>query len=628
MFVSERFLFLFVLSLINIGIINAITEEEQLQLIETGLPLVVIETIDSEEPTFETVVAPPGSNGQSIKNATKVPGRMIIANGGITTYDSGDYEKDSLGITIKVRGNTSTIHPNHSYKIKLQKKADLLLRGDKRYKDKDWLLLGVTNLNTLIGFKVNEMVGLQWTPGYQYVNLVLNGDYKGIYMLAESVDRNADCRLNVDKNTGYVFELDAYWWNEDLYVESSFWESLNYTFKYPDSDDITEEQLSYFQKHIQKVEASFEDGTYPDYIDVESFAKWMLAHDILGNIDGAGSNIYLTKYDSTSTSKVMMGTLWDFDGIMCSKRWASAHDYLPYFRLLFNSDNNTFRKAYLNRWEEIKDSIFDNLYEYFTNFSQSAEGQAFDSSIIYHNTRWKSKLRLKHVETYLEGAQTFFTWRKQWLEDNIMFEPRVGDTITVGDVIYRVTSGSPGTVEVISTVKRDTVVIANIITSDKWRYTVTSIASDAFENAEEMTSIELPNTIISIDSVAFSGCTAVTSINCMAKTPPICGSMALDGINKKECILYVPKGCVEAYQSADQWKDFLFIEEGDTSDSLRGDVNGDGFVNGTDIQAVINFIVAGEYDEKADVNADDVVNGTDIQEVINIIVDEESLAAQ
>ena len=54
--------------------------------------------------------------------------------------------------------------------------------------------------------------------------------------------------------------------------------------------------------------------------------------------------------------------------------------------------------------------------------------------------------------------------------------------------------------------------------------------------------------------------------------------------------------------------------------ALRGDVNGDGIVNGTDIQAVINFIVAGQYDENPDVNKDGQVNGTDIQEVINIIV--------
>ena len=61
---------------------------------------------------------------------------------------------------------------------------------------------------------------------------------------------------------------------------------------------------------------------------------------------------------------------------------------------------------------------------------------------------------------------------------------------------------------------------------------------------------------------------------------------------------------------------------GDPEDptGLKGDVNGDSIVNGTDIQAVINFIVAGEFDEKADVNNDDKVNGTDIQEIINIIV--------
>ena len=56
---------------------------------------------------------------------------------------------------------------------------------------------------------------------------------------------------------------------------------------------------------------------------------------------------------------------------------------------------------------------------------------------------------------------------------------------------------------------------------------------------------------------------------------------------------------------------------------LKGDVNGDGIVNGTDIQAVINFIVAGEYDAKADVNNDGKVNGTDIQEIINIIVSQD-----
>ena len=56
---------------------------------------------------------------------------------------------------------------------------------------------------------------------------------------------------------------------------------------------------------------------------------------------------------------------------------------------------------------------------------------------------------------------------------------------------------------------------------------------------------------------------------------------------------------------------------------LKGDVNGDNKVNGTDIQAVINVIVDEDYAEEADVNKDSKVNGTDIQEIINIIVEEE-----
>ena len=73
------------------------------------------------------------------------------------------------------------------------------------------------------------------------------------------------------------------------------------------------------------------------------------------------------------------------------------------------------------------------------------------------------------------------------------------------------------------------------------------------------------------------------------------------------------------------WKDgyFRLASYSDINDVKIGDVNGDGKVNGTDIQAVINVIVDEDYVEKADINKDGKVNGTDIQEIINIIVEEE-----
>jgi hypothetical protein len=83
----------------------------------------------------------------------------------------------------------------------------------------------------------------------------------------------------------------------------------------------------------------------------------------------------------------------------------------------------------------------------------------------------------------------------------------------------------------------------------------------------------------------------------------------------------VPAASIEAYKATEPWSGFGFIFAL-PEPALRGDVNGDGVVNGTDIQAIINLIVAGEYDEKADVNKDNIVNGTDIQEIINIIVNQ------
>ena len=179
-------------------------------IISKGLPVLYIQTVDSEEPTCDYVSAPPGCMGKTIANATKVPGRMIIYQwiDGMDSvlYDSGDYVEDVSGMTIKIRGNTSAYYEKKPYKIKLQKKKDLLFRGDEAtYKDKEWLLLKYDYLLILAGFKVNEMLGLPWTPQLHFVSVVLNDRYRGLYMLCESVKRNPDCRINVDKNSGYIF---------------------------------------------------------------------------------------------------------------------------------------------------------------------------------------------------------------------------------------------------------------------------------------------------------------------------------------------------------------------------------------------------------------------------------------
>lgn len=387
------------------------------EVYNAGLSVVSITTVDGEVPTYEVVYPPSGCLGLSIKNATKVPARMTIARNGKVLYDSGEYVEGKSGLTMKVRGNTSAIQKKTPYKLKLQKKADLLNRGDK-YKDKNWLLINDEYLRAMVGLKVNELVGLQWTPAYEYVNFVFNGQYRGLYMLIESVDRNTDCRLNVSK-TGYIFEYDAYWWNETKSIYSQLYYCMQYTYKYPNSDDVTNEQHAYLKSVVNQFEKSLKDGDYDNYIDVNSFATWMVGRDILGCKDSAGSNIFLTKYDNSPDTKIMMGNMWDLDSSMKKEKeghWDGVHNQW-FWGYLFNSTNKRFVTAYKRRWNELKPDLFSQMDAYLTDFVNSEECTALDKSFVLDR-----KVAGKNKNTVAEVLGSYKQWfsdREIWLDGQI-----------------------------------------------------------------------------------------------------------------------------------------------------------------------------------------------------------------
>ena len=112
---------------------------------------------------------------------------------------------------------------------------------------------------------------------------------------------------------------------------------------------------------------------------------------------------------------------------------------------------------------------------------------------------------------------------------------------------------------------------------------VTTIGEAAFEDCSALTSVTIPNSVTKIGSSAFSacrnlkiltfgsglqsigreafsGCINITQISSEAVVPPTCRIKALNGINKSECKLIVPKNSLDAYKQADQWKYFSLIE--------------------------------------------------------------------
>jgi len=383
------------------------------------LPVLYINTIDSIMPTCDFVFAPEGAFGISTTNKTKVPGSIVLMENNEVVFDSGDYQENKSGMTIRIRGNTSAYYSKKKpYKIKLEKKGDLFGRGASQYNDKNWILIdeGGDKLYTMIGLKLNELLGLGgWTPAYRFVNVVFNGSYHGIYMLLEQIKRNADCRINISKQ-GYLFERDAYWWNENVYFKTQL--NKEYTLKYPDEDDVTDTQLDYLKQAVDKMEQSIIDGNYEEYIDVESFALWMLAHDILGTYDSGGSNIFLTKYDNTDNTKIKMSTLWDFDSsFKTTDNWARVHYDFFYYQNLFENSNLLLSSIYKYMWKMKKEELFIMLKKFLISFRNSQEARALNQARKYDEARWN--YTASTVEKNLSAAMNWFETRESWLDEHI-----------------------------------------------------------------------------------------------------------------------------------------------------------------------------------------------------------------
>lgn len=415
-------LLIFILFCIN-EVIAQNTDFSQENIDIIGLKVIHIETENNEEPECEFAEAPEGCMGMTSINAKKVKCRIYITLKGDTLYDSGMFEKNQSGATIKINGNTSAyfaIPGNYPYKIKLQKKADLLNRNNERFDDKEWRLIndGYT-LNTIIGLKISELLQFSWTPAYTPCNVFINGDYRGCYLLIESVKRNKDCRINVDKTSGYIVERDPYWWKENRFFTTNYFASskgYRWTWKYPDEDDVLPEQEDYITQFINDTEQSILNGTYSNYIDIKSFAKWILAHDILGSKDSGGTNLYVAKYDDTPNSLLEMPVLWDFDSNFrmepgeFSKCHNNAGDF--YFYNLFNNTNNSFTSKYKELWLQIKPTLLSTITQYILSITDSEYGRALESSRMLHYNRWG----YTPYETIGELAQEAINWFNNHLD--------------------------------------------------------------------------------------------------------------------------------------------------------------------------------------------------------------------
>ena len=375
------------------------------------LPLIVIETENNLDPTYVNAIKT-GSNlwGETITDNEYVKGVMSFG---------GDVPSMSCDAQIRVRGNTTAVNQDKkSYKIVLDEEYDLLGRGIA-YEDREWLLLNVgTDLKTYIGTYLGTYLGLEWQPQMQYVNVIMNGDWKGCYLLSESVKRSlARCSISEE---GYLFENDAYWWNsKEEYFKTSFQPpQLGFTVKYPDIKDKNDVRLGQLKKYMQIIEDKImaADEDLFEYIDAESFVSWILVRDIMGQDDGGGSNIYYyidkINWDNLSENKLKMGPLWDFDiSFVREDDWSVQHGMEGlYFDYLLQ--NPEFRKKYVEKWKKIKDTLEDDLSKHLEELYTNL-GEELQKSRKLNASRWM--LDNSDIKDEMEYYMDWIERRIQWM---------------------------------------------------------------------------------------------------------------------------------------------------------------------------------------------------------------------
>ena len=258
----------------------------------TNLPTVVINT----------------QNAQAITSRHEyIPSNVYIISGDGTQLLNGAQTE------IRGRGNASWGFPKKPYKIKFAEKQHVL---DSPSKDKKWTLINnygdKTLMRNILAYEVSRRVGLEYTPFCTPVDVILNGEYEGCYQLCDQVEVGVG---RVPAKDGYLIEIDAYAYSEDLYFYSG--KGIPVTIKHPDDDKITPEQTAFIQDYFGKMEKAVFSSAYRNpttgyraYLDLDSFLRNFIVGEFCGNTDTYWS---VNMYKDGADGPLFTGPVWDYD---------------------------------------------------------------------------------------------------------------------------------------------------------------------------------------------------------------------------------------------------------------------------------------------------------------------------
>ncbi|MCR5263579.1 MAG: CotH kinase family protein [Clostridiales bacterium] len=349
----------------------------------------------------------------------------------------GTDEKFELSenVQIRGRGNNTWGYEKKSYKIKFPKKVNLFGLG--KAPDKVWVLLANVCDQSLQRNHValdlaKSFDGVAFSPASISVDVYLNGEYRGVYLLAEEI-RDSKARVNIDTkgfetevDIGYLVELSSYS-DKDKIVLNGRQYMIHSDLS--SSSSVKKKQMQYISDYMAECYEAIKRGDRKEIeklMDIDSMVDTYITEEIVKNLDTGWDSYYLYKEKG---GKLFLGPLWDFDlslgnanegeetyyGIFTAVRKGSGGGNPWYYHPM---SHEWFRKLVVERWDEVKKSIIDKIPQSILD-----EGKSKYKAYARNFVRWPIFGTVQNRETEaitkLKNYREHYEYLAEWVKNRI-----------------------------------------------------------------------------------------------------------------------------------------------------------------------------------------------------------------
>ena len=426
-------------------------------IVQTNLPIIKIDT-----------------DNRTIPDEPKIGGRIgIIWNGDTMNQSSDAFNEYEGAIEVEKRGQSSlSIFPkvNYGFELKDEEGNDIDTSFLGFPKEEDWVLHGPYSdkslmRNVLAMHLANKLGG--YHSRTQYVELYINENYEGIYVLMEKIKRDKNrvdiARLRDDDiegdelTGGYVFKIDKGIpdWRSDFDIVTRPGIKIGFQFVSPTKDNIQPEQEAYIETYVDSFELALRNGSYggkdwQDYVDLNSFVDHLIIKELAKDVDAYRISSYYYKEKDSDGGRLFAGPVWDFNiafgnadycnGNLTSGWMYSANcdDGNPFWWNSFMAEEE-FRNQLSCRWTDLRAGAFrlDSITNYIdeqVNYLRPAIDRNFQKWPVLNQRIWPNPQVNNSFQGEINYLKQFISSRLRWLDSAISGDCMTTNTVDVAEI--------------------------------------------------------------------------------------------------------------------------------------------------------------------------------------------------